>query len=287
MGRTVDSVARLLQATVGLDGADPRQPASLPSEDYVAAVRDALPDLRGVRIGVLAEGLDPAAAGVTSAVHDAFLTAMRRLESVGATVVEVSVPWHTAGGDLNLAGCIEGMHALLRGGGNGYQWNGHYLPDLALTVAEQLQRTAPEWSLELKIIAICGQLLNEKFGGAVYGSAHNRHAELKRGYDHVLEQVDYLALPTAPWTAPALPGAESPATQILRGWAGSANTAPFNVSGHPAISLPVCESEGMPVGLMLVGSYFSEASLLGTSRTIEQALGWLPAHFSDQRRGPK
>lgn len=287
MGRTVDSVARLLQATAGPDGADPRQPAALPTGDYIAAVRDAPSDLSGLRIGVLRQGLDPATIGVETAVRDGFMAAACQLECLGATLIEVSVPSHATGGDLNLAGCIEGVHALLRGGGNGYQWHGRYLPELARTVAEQLHPSAPEWSLQLKTISICGQLLNEKFGGAVYGAAHNQHAELQRMYDRALKEVDYLALPTAPWTAPALQASESPAAQMMRGWKGSANTAPFNISGHPAITLPIGEADGMPVGFMLAGTHFSEASLLATSRTIERAMGWRPQKPSDQGPGQR
>jgi amidase len=118
--------------------------------------------------------------------------------------------------------------------------------------------------------------LRRRHGGAVHSSALNLRAGLRDAYDAALLDADVLAMPTAPWVAhpvaPDLPLVE----RVRRGWAVSANTAPANVTGHPALSLPMAESGGLPVGLMLVGRHRSDARLLAVARTIEASIGWAP-----------
>ena len=48
------------------------------------------------------------------------------------------------------------------------------------------------------------------------------------------------------------------------------------MTGHAAISLPLAEADGLPVGVMLVGRHFDDARLLALSATCERALGWAP-----------
>jgi amidase len=57
---------------------------------------------------------------------------------------------------------------------------------------------------------------------------------------------------------------------------GTVNTAPGNVSGHPAISLPAAEAQGLLVGAMLIGPYFSEPDLLHIARAYDATTGWRP-----------
>ena len=55
-----------------------------------------------------------------------------------------------------------------------------------------------------------------------------------------------------------------------------ANTYPTDMTGHPALSLPLAEAEGLPVGVMLVGRHGDDARLLALGRTVERTLGWRP-----------
>lgn len=54
----------------------------------------------------------------------------------------------------------------------------------------------------------------------------------------------------------------------------NANTAPFNMTGHPAITVPCGKSNGLPVGLMLVGRHFEDATVLRAANTFEQQVNW-------------
>jgi amidase len=55
------------------------------------------------------------------------------------------------------------------------------------------------------------------------------------------------------------------------------NTAPFDITGHPAISVPCAKSDGLPVGMMLVGRHFDESTLLKIAHAYEQSVDWLKA----------
>jgi amidase len=63
---------------------------------------------------------------------------------------------------------------------------------------------------------------------------------------------------------------------VLRGWANLSNTYPTDMTGHPALSLPLAEAGRLPVGVMLVGRTFDEARLLSIAATCERTLGWAP-----------
>jgi amidase len=112
----------------------------------------------------------------------------------------------------------------------------------------------------------------------VYARAQNLRPWLRAAYDRLLRDVDVLVMPTTPGRAhvddPTLPIAE----HVMRGWAVLANTAPFDMTGHPALSIPAAESAGLPVGLMLVGRHFDDGRLLAIASTYEKTFGWLPAH---------
>jgi amidase len=277
MGRTAEGVARLLDAVSGRDGEDPRQADVVPPVHALRAVSEARDDLSGLRIGVVTEGFDPEAVAVADEVRQAFWAGIDRFRALGATIEDVSIPMHLLGGDLALTGCAEGALALFEGGFNGYQWRGgRYWPELARFVAANLDRTASQLSINAKLALLVAEVLRRRHGGAVYGSGHNLAAELRRQYGAALAQVDVLAMPTTPWLAHTIENDLPLAERIMRGWADGANTAPTNVSGHPAISLPAAETDGHAVGVMLVAPHFADDRLLSIARTFEATTGWLP-----------
>jgi len=64
---------------------------------------------------------------------------------------------------------------------------------------------------------------------------------------------------------------------IIRALEMLANTSPFDVTGHPALSLPCAMSQGLPVGMMLVAKSFDESTLLRASHAMEQSYDWTQA----------
>ena len=102
--------------------------------------------------------------------------------------------------------------------------------------------------------------MSEKYHGQMYAKAQNLRRVVRAAYDRALEQVDVLAMPTSPVTAPKQSELEVLGTDGHGVMDLAGNTAPFNTTGHPALSIPCGKSDGLPVGLMLVGRHFDDAT---------------------------
>jgi amidase len=138
MGATVEDVARLLTAIAGPDGLDPRQPATIPSVDYLAATKEGL---RGLRVGLVVQGFgrpesDP---DTDSAVR----AALARTQAAGAEVEEVSIPAHEEMFDIWNAIVVEVTAALMFGAGTGGYAEGYVSMPL-LDAFAQGWRARPE-----------------------------------------------------------------------------------------------------------------------------------------------
>jgi amidase len=282
MARNAADAARLLQAIAGKHPLDPRQPAEVPTADYIQAVEQAPDNLKGLRIGVVAEGFSEDVA-IQPAVADAVRATIDRLAELGAEVTEVSVPEHLRGGGIAFTGFMEGMTALVTAGGNGMGWKGRYWPELSRAFAQGLKGYGDELSDQVKLTLIVGSHMRRQYHGEVYARSHNLHAWLRAGYDRALEGLDLLVMPTSP----AVPHVVDPelgiAERVLRGWGVLANTVPMNITGHPSITLPAAEADGLPVGLMAIGRHFEDHRLLSLAQTFEGHYGWAPEHPGDPR----
>ncbi|MGH3501433.1 MAG: amidase family protein [Nocardioidaceae bacterium] len=271
MARTTLDLARLLQVVAGRHESDPRQRESTPDHDYVAAVTAAPEDLAGIRIAAITEGF-----GVEEETTAMVRTSIRQFESLGAIVTEHSLPEHRGAAAPAFALFAEGMNALVDAGGNGYHWKGRYWPELAVALGRGLRTHADELSAQMKVALLVGSHLRERYFGSVYATAQNRRENVTAGYERAFDEVDFLVMPTVPTCAhandPSLPLPE----RVLRGWAVLANTTPTNLTGHPAITLPIGEAGGLPVGAMVVGPRFSEPGLLALAATYERRFGWQP-----------
>jgi amidase len=274
LARTTAGLAALLQAIAGRDEGDPRQ-REVPAADYVAAVDQATDSLAGTRFGVVVEGFTEAI-GVEPETAEAVRETIERLRALGAEAVEVSLPEHLQAGGIAFIGFVEGMTNLMETGGNGYSWSGRYWEDFAAALAAGLAGHAQELSPQVKVTLIAGRWLRSRYSGALYAKAQNLRPWLRSAYDRALADVDALLLPTTPWRAHELEPEPPLADKVLRGWANLSNTYPTDMTGHPALSLPLADAEGVPVGVMLVGRHFDDARLLSIAATCERSLGWAP-----------
>jgi len=95
---------------------------------------------------------------------------------------------------------------------------------------------------------------------------------------YALARFDVLVLPTVPMTATVIPGPDAPREEVLaRGLEMIANTCPTDVTGHPACSVPAGLSGGLPVGMMIVGKMFDDATVLRVAHAYERAVDGFPA----------
>ena len=268
MGRSVADVALLLEVIAGKDPMDPRQ-YDVPVQPYTQALGG---DIRNLRIGILREGFGTPGSepDVDSKVH----AAIQSLRELGAQVQEVSIPAHREAGGIVWALLAEGMTALVHGNGLGYHWKGLYNESFASMLGKSLRAQAQDLPPQVKFTVMVGTYLNRVYHGHLYAKAQNNRRELRAAYDRVLERADVLVTPTTPMKAHRYIPNLGLSEFISHGWNMLANTAPFDMTGHPSLSVPCGKSNGLPVGLMLTGRHFEDTTLLRVGQAFEQQMSW-------------
>ena len=281
MTRTVADAALLLGLLAGPDGQDPRQPDGLPAVDYLAALTG---DVAGLRVGILAEGFGQP--GSQPAADELVRSAAQRFTELGCAVSETSVPWHKNTFHIFTVIFTEGAtYQMLDGNGYGLGVDGLYDPELMAYFARRRRATADQLSVTIKAPALCGHYSLTTLGGASYAKARNLLPHIRAAYDRALEQYDVLVMPTVPGTANTLPadGADD-ATLLGQAMGKALNTAPMNVTGHPAISVPAGLVDGLPVGMMIMGRRFDDATVLRVAHAFEELSGGFPKPDTGSRR---
>jgi amidase len=266
---TTRDTALLLEAIAGPDGEDSRQYA--PVVHPYSRLLDG--GVAGLRVGVLREGFGLSTA--EPAVDASVRAAAAALGTLGAVVAEVSVPMHLLAGALVGPILTEGlMQTVLDGGGLGSGRADVFVPSLAAAMHGWRDRAdaLPE---TVKLSAIFAAYVRRHHGTYYYAKAANLRRTLRAAYDDALARVDLLLLPTTPMRATPLPAPGAGREEVLaRAFEPTTNTAPFNLTHHPAMSVPCGLVDGLPVGMMLVGRHFDEPTLLRASHTFEQAEPW-------------
>lgn len=272
MAATVEDVALLLEVIAGPDGLDPRQKGLQP-EAYTKALTGSVD---GLRIGIVREGFQWP--GVSEeAVSTLVKESAYSFENLGATVSEISVPMHQMGMGILMAIVTEGMTALLDGPNiQGFSGKGYYSRSMinAYTLARQARIDAfPD---SVKQFMLLGKYLHQQYQGRYYAKAQNLNRMLIQSYDAALQEVDLLVMPTTPTKAEKLPRPDATRAEFAAaGGTTVLNTAPFDATGHPAMSVPCGLIDGLPVGMMLVGHHGAEATILRAAHAFEQQSGYV------------
>jgi amidase len=273
--RTVRDAALMLGVLAGPDGLDPRQRADPPAGGYLAGL-DA--GIAGLRIGVVQEGF-----GIPDLsqpeVDETVGAAIRTLEAAGAVVSQISLPWHRDGLHVwNVIATDGATGQMIDGNGYGMNSAGLYDPELIAHYAKGRREHAAEMAETLKLTALCGRYAIDRYDGRYYAMARNLALELTAAYDAALAEADVLIMPTLPIVASTIPSADaSREEQLARSLEMIANTAPLDVSGHPATSVPAGLCDGLPVGMMIVGRHFADSMCLRVAQAYEDAVGGFPA----------
>jgi amidase len=267
MAATTRDVALLLSVLAGPDGLDPRQHAGLQATDYLGALTG---DVAGLRLAVVREGFG--IAGLSEAdVDEAVREAARAFERLGAKVEEVSIPWHRDAMAVWNAIAVEGATAIMVAGESMARGaKGHYATGLVDTFGESRRARGDQLSETVKLTVVAGQWMAEAHRGRYYAKAQNLARTATAAYDEVLAGHDLLVMPTLPLKATQLPEPDCPMdVYVARALEMIPNTAPFDVTGHPAMSVPCAMSEGLPVGMMLIGRHADEATILRAADAFE------------------
>lgn len=272
IARTVGDAALLLEVIAGADDRDP-QWVRHPIEP--ARYTDAEPaGVAGLSIAIVDESCDPAIC------EPAVLAGVERaagvLEAGGASVWRLSVPiWRRALAIFQpYIGCL--IANMIRSEGAGY---GHLgaIDVAAVEAFASARRERPaDLAKQLKCWLIAERCLHERDGNATYARLHNLRRLVRDEVSAVLSAHDLLLTPTVPMTAPRLlDGAPGFAEVAARTSAALCfNTAPLNLTGHPAISLPSgADDGGLPTAVQLVAAHFREATAFRAAFELERAMG--------------
>jgi aspartyl-tRNA(Asn)/glutamyl-tRNA(Gln) amidotransferase subunit A len=269
MARTVEDVALLLQVMAGHDPLDSTSmETAVP--DYRASLQAGV---KGLRVGVPKEYFIDGVQGETAAAVHAAIDQLQRL---GAEVKEVTLP-HT---DYSLPvyyiiAPAEASANLARYDGIRFgpkQERGDMLDTYKATRGQG-------FGAEVKRRIMLGTYaLSAGYYDAYYGKAQQVRTLIKQDFERAFEQVDVIAAPVAPRTAFKIGENTSDPLQM---YLEDVFTLPASLAGVPGLSLPCgFDSDGMPIGLQLIGRAFSEEVVLRAGYAYEQSTDWhkrLPA----------
>ncbi|WP_396898821.1 amidase [Mycolicibacterium sp.] len=273
MTRTVADAALVLDVIAGPDGLDPRQ---RDRRDGPTFTDELTRPTAGLRVGVLTEGFGhpESAPGVDAAVRGA----VDVLRAEGLLCEEVSIPWHHHGKRIWDVIAVEGGTAqMVDGNAYGRNWQGRYDPALIEYYGSRRRSDGSSFPDTVKLVLLAGRHTLDRHHGAHYAMARNLVPHLRAAYDEALSRFDVLVMPTTPILASPIPGSDAPLEEYLaRALEMMANTATFDVTGHPACSVPAGLVDGLPVGMMIVGRHLDDATVLRVAHTFEQACGGFP-----------
>jgi aspartyl-tRNA(Asn)/glutamyl-tRNA(Gln) amidotransferase subunit A len=271
IARTAEDCALMLGAMAGFD---PRDSTSIdrPVDDYAASLDESI---SGLRIGLPKEYFGEGLAADVAAQIEA---AVEQLKGLGAEIIELSLPnTHLAVPAYYVVAPAECSSNLARFDGVRYGYRCEEPKDLL----DMYTRTRGEgFGAEVKRRIMVGTYaLSAGYYDAYYLKAQKIRRLISGDFAQAFERVDVILGPTAPTTAFRLgEKADDPVTMYL----SDIYTIAVNLAGLPAMSIPAGQSDGLPVGLQLIGDYFEEGRLLNVAHQFQQATDWhrrAPAAF--------
>jgi amidase len=126
----------------------------------------------------------------------------------------------------------------------------------------------------MKLGLLLGHYLESRYGKHYHAKANNIAKKIIQAYDDALADVDVLALPTVPKLPYEIIPDISRRKALERSFGLNVNTAPLNITGHPAITLPCGVANDLPVGIMFVAPRGDDETLLRVASTFESTIDW-------------
>ena len=264
IGRSVKDVASLYSAICGADKLD----ATSARREYPNFASLLNSDVKGLRIGIPKEYFGD---GVEPEIKEAVMNAVKQLEKMGATIVNISLPsTDYALAAYYILSSAEASSNLARFDGVKYGFRAENYNGLN----DMYEKTRSEgFGDEVKRRIMLGSfVLSSGYYDAHYSRAKLLQEQITAEFAEAFKLCDVLATPTAPTTAFKLGENMS---DPMKMYAGDISTVTINIAGLPAISVPCGNVNGLPVGLQLIGAKFSEQTLLNTAYAYENSLGSL------------
>jgi aspartyl-tRNA(Asn)/glutamyl-tRNA(Gln) amidotransferase subunit A len=263
MARSAEDCALMLNVMAGQDAMDSTSSAQ-PTEDYTASLNNSL---QGLKIGVPKEFMS---ADLDSAMAAQIETAIKQLESLGATIKEVSLPnTRMSIPAYYIIAPAEASSNLSRFDGVRYGYRCEEPKDLE----DLYKRTRGEgFGSEVKRRIMVGTYaLCAGYYDAYYNKAQQIRRLIQQDFMRIFEEVDVIVGPTTP--SPAFTIGEKVNDPVAM-YMEDIFTLSLNLAGLPGMSVPCGQVNGLPVGLQLIGNYFDEARLLNVAHQYQQNTEW-------------
>jgi len=272
MARTAQDCALMLQAMSGFDERDATS-AQQAVPDFVAALNTPRPGatlekpLDGLRVGVPKEFFGE---GVSADVLAATRAALAQLESLGATLVDISLP------RTELSIPVYYIIAPAEASSNLSRFDGVKFGHRAAKYGDlndmYRQTRAEGFGPEVKRRIMIGTyVLSHGYYDAYYMQAQKLRRMIADDFQAAFKVCDVIAGPVAPSVARAIGSQTDPVAEYL----ADIFTLPASLAGLPGMSVPAGFGDhGLPVGLQLIGNYWQEAGLLHTAHAFQQATDW-------------
>jgi aspartyl-tRNA(Asn)/glutamyl-tRNA(Gln) amidotransferase subunit A len=264
IGKSVEDLAIILQAIAGKDVMDATT-ADMPVPDYRAALKG---DVKGLTVGIPTEYFMD---GMHEEVEEAVLEAAKVLQSLGATLKEISLP-HTEYGVATYYVICPSEVSSNMARYDGVRF-GHTAKDAQdLRSYYEAVRGAGFGPEVKRRIMIGTYALSAGYFDAYYRQAQKVRALIKRDFDEALKNVDVILSPVSPHTAFTVGAHENDPIAL---YLEDVFTVPQVMAGIPCMSVPCGFSkENLPIGLQLMGKQWDEATLLRVGHAYEKATEW-------------
>ena len=262
MTQTAEDAALVLNVMAGFDEKDSTS-AERDVEDYTASLNDSI---KGLTIGLpkefFSEGLD-------DEVASQVMTAVKEFEAMGATVKEVSLPNSAyAIPTYYIVAPCECSSNLSRMDGVRYGYRCEDPKDLEDLY---LRSRSEGFGEEVKRrIMIGAYALSAGYYDAYYLKAQKTRHLISEDFKKAFKEVDVIMGPVSPTTAFDLGSVKDPVSMYL----ADIYTLSANLAGLPGMSIPAGFAQNLPVGLQLIGNYWSESKLLNIAHQFQQQTDW-------------
>ncbi len=258
--KDVEDVAILLNIIAGHDEKDSTS-VNVDKKDYTKCLKN---DVKGLKIGVPKEFFGE---GINNEVKDNLMQAIEKYKEMGACVEEISLDIANYSlATYYIIACAEASSNLGRFDGIRYGYRTNNYENL-----KDIYRNSRSegFGAEVKRRIILGTyVLSSGYYDAYYKKAQKVRTLVKKEFEKAFEKYDILITPTAPTVAFDI-GSRS--NNPLEMYLADICTVSVNIAGVPAISVPCgVDSQGMPIGMQIIGKHFDEETILNAAYTFEQ-----------------
>ena len=261
LAKNVEDIALAMNVIAGYDDYDGTV-KNIPVPDYTEFLEK---DIKGVKIGVPKEYFVD---GMNENVKAIMMDALEKLKEAGAELVDVSLP-HTkyALPTYYILAPAEASSNLARFDGIRYGYRSKNAKDFNdLYVKSRSEGFGSEVK---RRIMIGTYVLSAGFYDAYFKKAQKARALIKADFDKAFETVDMIFTPVAPTPAFSLDAVKTPLELYLE----DIFTLSANLAGVPGLSIPAGMTEGLPVGIQLLGKHFDEGNLIAVGSAFEKIRG--------------